>query len=128
MFRLFSGLACFLMLSCMTVAADPPGSIGVQVVPVQSGELVVIAVIRGSSADIAGILPGDLLVQIDDLVLRGSDFQHIAKAVLPGATGTSVLLTWMRPGEPGTRSTRLKRLPIDAKMLPSVVIPAAGPR
>ncbi len=126
--RSLLGLVCFLLFAVTPAFAESSGSVGIQVVPIQSGELVVIAIVPGSSAEAVGVKPGDMLVQIDDMPLRGSNFKQVAQDVLPGPAGTSVLLTWMRPGQPGTRSARLKRLPIEASKMPTTDIPTAGPQ
>lgn len=128
MLRFLPGFLCLFIFALPVFGAEMPGSAGIQVVPIQSGELVVIAIVPGSSAESAGVRPGDMLVKIDDKVLRGSDFERVAQTVLPGAAGTSLLLTWMRPGEPGIRTARVKRLPLDPAKVPPSDIPTAGPQ
>jgi len=117
------------MLLAVSLAwGELPGGVGIQVVPLPSGELVVVQVVAGSSAARGGVLPGDLLLRIDGLVLRGSDFVHVATEILPGKIGSSLDLYWQRPGETGIHSTRLQRQPIDPRQLPPVAVPTAGDR
>lgn len=117
-----------LLLAVSSAQAASTGSVGIQVVPLMSGELVAVAVIPESSAAKAGLMPGDLLVRIDDLELHGSNFEHVARTVLPGASGSTLRLFWRRPGVAGTHSALLTRQPIDAENVPPSAIPAAGPR
>ncbi len=85
------------------------GSIGVQVVPTSNGELVVLQIVPGSPAVAAGLAPGDLIVLVDGQPLLGSEFSTIVAERLWGEVGSSVRLTYLRPGVAGTRSVRLQR-------------------
>ncbi len=85
------------------------GGIGLQVVPVTTGELVVLQVVHGTPASRKGIRPGDLIVQVDDRALVGSDFAEIIGTHLWGTPGTSVALKYMRPGVTGISEVVLKR-------------------
>jgi len=117
-----------LLLTAGGAKADSPGGVGIQVVPLPNGELVVVQVVVGSAAARGGIQPGDLLVRIDNLDLRGSDFTRVAQTVLPGKNGSTLELFWQRPGETGTRSARLVRQPIDPQQVPPSAVPTAGSR
>lgn len=85
------------------------GGVGLQVVPIASGEIVVIAVLRKSPAAQAKILPGDLIIAVDGTSLRGSNFADVTKNRLWGKAGTKVKITWMRPGIAGKKSAQLVR-------------------
>jgi C-terminal processing protease CtpA/Prc len=85
------------------------GSIGLQVVPTGKGELVVLNVIPGAPAEIGGLQPGDLIVQVDDFPLAGSDFAEVVPRYLWGPVGSSVTIFYLRPGEAGRRTLTLKR-------------------
>jgi carboxyl-terminal processing protease len=86
------------------------GGVGLQVVPIASGEIVVIAVLAKSPADKAKLRPGDLIIAVDDVALRGSKFTDVTKSRLWGKAGTKVKLTWQRPGVAGKKSTQLVRV------------------
>lgn len=85
------------------------GGVGLQVVPIATGEIVVIAVLPDSPADRAKILPGDLIVAVDGTALRGRNFTEVAKGYLWGRAGSKVKVTWLRPGVKGKASAQLVR-------------------
>lgn len=88
------------------------GGVGLQVVPVVTGELIVLRVVAGSPAEKVGMLPGDLIYRIDDFPLRDSDFGAVVAERLWGAVGSSVVLHYRRPGLAGEQSIRLQRTPM----------------
>lgn len=88
------------------------GGVGLQVVPLITGELVVLQVVAGSPAQKLGMLPGDLIHRIDDFPLRDSDFGTVVAERLWGAVGSTVVLHYRRPGLAGERSIRLQRTPM----------------
>ena len=88
------------------------GGVGLQVVPIASGEIVVIAVLAKSPADKAKLRPGDLIIAVDGTALRGSKFTDVTKTRLWGKAGTKVKLTWQRPGVAGKKSAQLVRAPL----------------
>lgn len=97
---------------CVSLAADKPfGSIGLQVVPVATGELVVLRAIEGSPALTAAIRPGDLIVEVDGVSLAGTNFSEVVPRYLWGEPGSSVTLKYLRPGVVGVNSVTLKRVP-----------------
>lgn len=106
-------VVCCLLLALMVpegrAGSRDYGGIGLQVVPVASGELVVLQVVKGSPAAKGGIRPGDLIVQVDDKALVGSDFSEIVSSWLWGPPGTSVTLKYMRPGVVGIKESVLTR-------------------
>lgn len=85
------------------------GGVGLQVVPIATGEIVVIAVLVKSPADKAKLRPGDLIIAVDGVALRGSKFADVTKNRLWGKAGTKVKLTWQRPGVAGKKSAQLVR-------------------
>ncbi|BCR04838.1 hypothetical protein DESUT3_19070 [Desulfuromonas versatilis] len=91
------------------------GGVGLQVVPTVRGELVVLNVLPGSSAALAGLKPGDLILRVDDFPLEGSDFSEVVSRYLWGEVGTSLVLDYLRPGEAGFRSARLRREPLSGE-------------
>ena len=85
------------------------GGVGLQVVPVATGEIVVIAVLPQSPAAQAKIRPGDLIIAVDGESLRGSNFADVTKSRLWGKAGTKVKITWLRPGVVGKKNAQLVR-------------------
>jgi len=106
---------CMALLWCgagqLALAAEFAG-IGVQVVPTARGELVVLRVLDSSPARAATLLPGDLIIEVDGFALAGSDFAEVVPKRLWGAPGSSVNLTYKRPGEAGVQSVTLRRVPL----------------
>jgi carboxyl-terminal processing protease len=115
-----------LLLTQTSLAGEDSGSLGIQVVPLSTGELSVLHVIDGSPAKQVGLLPGDLIIAVDGQSMQGSDFELVTRNSLWGRVGTSVSLVWLRPGVVGTMEATLNRVPISAdiqlKLTPGVTI------
>jgi C-terminal processing protease CtpA/Prc len=92
------------------------GTVGLQVVPTATGELAVLQVPPGTPAAAAAMKPGDLIVQIDDFPLAGSDFAEVVSQRLWGAQGTQVVIHFLRPGEAGRKAVTLRRAAADPKL------------
>jgi len=92
------------------------GSVGLQVVPTINGHLVVLHVMADSPAAVKGLLPGDLIVRVDDFDLQGSDFSEVVSKYLWGPVGTSLTLHFLRPGIAGPRSVVLQRVAMPPKI------------
>jgi C-terminal processing protease CtpA/Prc len=92
------------------------GSVGLQVVPIATGELVVLQLPDGAPAIRAGLKPGDLIVQIDDFPLSGSDFAEVVSKRLWGVEGSAVVIHYLRPGELGRKAVTLRRAAADPKL------------
>ncbi len=109
-------LSAFLLLFLLIHSANPVaaekshGSIGTSVVPTTAGHLVVLKVIKGSPAAQKGILPGDLIFEVNSFDLTGSEFAKVVTNHLWGEVGTEVDLKLLRPGKEGVISLRLKRV------------------
>lgn len=81
--------------------------IGAQVT-MQDGELVIVAPIKGSPAERAGIRSGDIVVAVDGRPI--ADLSLIdAVLLIRGPRGTRVELEIKRPGQPGTFSVQIVR-------------------
>jgi carboxyl-terminal processing protease len=92
------------------------GSVGLQVVPTSRGDLVVLQVPAGLPAAAVGLKPGDLIVQIDDFPLAGSSFAEVIAQRLWGPEGSQVVIHFLRPGEAGRKSVKLRRVAADPKL------------
>jgi len=89
------------------------GGVGLQVVPLVSGELVVLRVMDNSPAAASGIRPGDLIIRVDHSPMKGTDFSEVVTKYLWGEPGTTVQLQVLRPGETGEISFTLRRVSMD---------------
>jgi len=98
------------------------GSVGLQVVPTATGELVVLQLVAGAPAARSGLKPGDLLVQIDDFPLAGSDFAEVVSKHLWGEEGSTVLIHYLRPGETGRKTVSMRRAAADPKLTVSPAV------
>lgn len=100
----------WLLVSPALAQGPPFGGIGAQVVPTVSGELIVLGVLPGSPAALGGLRPGDMIVDVDDLSLRGSDFHQVVMGKLWGEAGSEVRLRYLRPGKLGNHRLKLQRV------------------
>lgn len=114
---LLAGMLC-LCSATLEAAESLRGSIGLHVVPTSTGELVVLNVVPGAPALAAGLLPGDLIVQIDDFALAGSEFSEVVPRYIWGPVGSSVTILYLRPGETGRHRLTLKRAEITKDIAP----------
>ena len=103
------------------------GSVGLQVVPIASGELVVLQVPAGTPAARADIKAGDLIVRIDDFPLAGSEFAEVVAHHLWGVEGSAVTIHFLRPGEGGRKTITLHRAVADPKMTISPAVRTSTP-
>ena len=115
-----------LIVAPLTFAADDFGGVGVQVVPVSTGELAVLHVVTGSPAAVSGILPGDLITKVSGHPMRGSNFEEVTQKYLWGKVGTTVVLVWLRPGVADPMLAEMTRVAIPkdmkVKTIPGVTI------
>lgn len=121
-----------LLLLVPQLGAEAPtksnyGGVGLHVVPTAEGQLVVLQVITGAPADRGGIKPGDLIVQVDDFPLQGSDFARVVSDYLWGPRGTSLLLTFLRPGVVGRQQVVLTRTTLDPQLTVTPSVQGAMP-
>lgn len=114
----FAGLLLFCTVSAVaTLAAEEPfGGVGLQVVPTFNGELVVLRVLHQAPAAQGGLQPGDLIYQVDDFPLQGSDFGKVVAEYLWGPVGSSVEIRYRRPGVGGESRAVLERAAIDPRL------------
>jgi len=123
-FVAFLLLGLFLLLPVTSVSAEEQrfGGVGLQVVPTITGELVVLNVLEKTPASEKGVLPGDLIFQVDDFPLQGSDFGVVVSEHLWGPVDSQVEIFYRRPGAAGVSRVVLKRSSLDPRL---TVTPAA---
>ncbi len=92
------------------------GGVGLQVVPTINGDLVVLNVLENAPAAEKGLLPGDLIFQVDDFTLQGSDFGRVVSEHLWGTVGNSVEIFYRRPGVVGVSRVVIQRSTIDPRL------------
>lgn len=73
-------------------------------VEMREGRLVIVAPIKGTPADRAGLLPNDIILQADDTPIRNMDISE-AISLIRGPKGTSVTLTIQRGNQPPFKVT-----------------------
>ena len=116
-------------LSAMRVPppARKPGFLGVKVVELVGRGVKVDGVARGGPAETAGLLIGDLLVEVGGAALKvPSDYDQVVKAL---AEGDEVEVKWERAGE--RKSAKLKLAPVPSSVeytAPPPPPPPAAPR
>jgi hypothetical protein len=90
------------------------GGVGIASVSMKDGALKVIGVVEGGPAAGAGVVPGDLITEIDDAVVKD---MTIAEAVAKerGAVGSKVRLKISRRGQDATVETTLERAPVRSR-------------
>ena len=93
------------------------GGIGLQVVPTVDGDLVVLNVLQDAPAAEKGLLPGDMIFQVNGFLLKGSDFGKVVSQHLWGPVGAPVELVYRRPGVAGERRVTIKRAAIPPKLI-----------
>jgi len=123
-FVAFLFLGLFLLLPVTSASAEEQrfGGVGLQVVPTITGELVVLNVLEKTPASEKGVLPGDLIFQVDDFPLQGSDFGVVVSEHLWGPVDSQVEIFYRRPGVAGVSRVVLKRSSLDPRL---TVTPAA---
>ena len=123
-FVAFLLLGLFLLLPVTSVSAEEQrfGGVGLQVVPTITGELVVLNVLEETPASEKGVLPGDLIFQVDDFPLQGSDFGVVVSEHLWGPVDSQVAIFYRSPGIAGVSRVVLKRSSLDPRL---TVTPAA---
>jgi len=119
---LLLGLFLLLPVTSASAAEQRFGGVGLQVVPTITGELVVLNVLEKTPASEKGVLPGDLIFQVDDFPLQGSDFGVVVSEHLWGPVDSQVEIFYRRPGVAGVSRVVLKRSSLDPRL---TVTPAA---
>ena len=110
---LFTTLLLFSLVCTSSAEEQRFGGVGLQVVPTIDGDLVVLRVLEKSPAAKEGMRPGDMIYQVDDFSLKGSDFGQVVSEYLWGPEGSKVVLHYLRPGVTGEQTVTLERAAID---------------
>lgn len=84
--------------SYLAVSGAVVSGVGINVSMDNDGYMLVTKVYEGSTAASAGIIPGDLIIKVDDINLTAETFAE-AEALLIGEAGTKVTLTVRRDSE-----------------------------
>ena len=91
----------------------------------RAGQPVVISVIDGSPADLAGLRSGDVLVAIDGQAVARLPEDDLG-GLVRGAPGTSVRLELVRPGEPGAFEVMVERRELQVPPVSWARVPGSG--
>jgi len=102
------------------------GGVGVQVVPTVTGQLVILNVVPDGSAAAAGMMPGDLICQVNDFQLQGSEFAEVVAKHLWGPIGSEVSLHYLRPGIVGPHTVNLRRTKMQPRLTVSPAVQEQG--
>ncbi|CCF86202.1 S41 family peptidase [Nitrolancea hollandica] len=95
--------------------------VGIQIEQ-RDNKIVVIAPIDGSSAERAGIKPGDILTKVNGKSTDGLSTDQVVQAVR-GPEGTTVDLVFDRPGQPAPIAVTLERTKLEVKSVQWVMLP-----
>jgi len=96
------------------------GGIGAEL-NVHKGLLIVIAPLEGSPAQKAGLLPGDIILEVDDIEVIGMTFNE-AISNIRGEKGTPVTLTILREGKEDKMKITVVRDVVDVPVLDTEVV------
>lgn len=87
----------------------------------QKGQIVVISPIDDSPAMHAGIMAGDIIVQVNDKEIKGKGIDEAIK-LIKGISGSKVTLHIERPGYPSLLEFEIERAPIKIESVESAYI------
>ncbi len=83
--------------------------LGVNAQPGDQAQLVVQSVVSGSAADVAGLVPGDVLLKVGDVETRvGADWGVAFREHYRGQAGAPLAISVTRGGRPLTLSTQVR--------------------
>lgn len=94
------------------------GGIGVTIAPNEQNQIVVAAVLPGNPGEKAGLLPGDVFMEVDGMPTTGWSQDMLVQAVR-GEIGTSVNLRMYRPGDDSTYDVSVQRAIIETPTVSS---------
>jgi CubicO group peptidase (beta-lactamase class C family) len=90
------------------------GGVGIASVAMEDGALEVIGVVDGGPAAAAGVVPGDLITEIDGAMVKDMTFAEAA-AKDRGPVGSKVRLTISHSGRDAAVETTLERAPVRSR-------------
>jgi len=98
---IYISLVMFLLSGC---ANEEFGGLGIEV-PSGQGKVtsqspyVIVSVFEGGTGYEAGLKPGDIIISVDGIVLKGLQYDYIVQNLLRGKVGSMVTLEIERNGE-----------------------------
>jgi len=98
---IYISLVMFLLFGC---ASEEFGGLGIEV-PSGQGKVtsqspyVIVSVFEGGTGYEAGLKPGDIIISVDGIVLKGLQYDYIVQNHLRGKVGSMVTLEIERNGE-----------------------------
>ncbi len=98
---IYISLVMLLLSGC---ASEEFGGLGIEV-PSGQGKVtsqspyVVVSVFEGGTGYEAGLKPGDIIISVDGIVLKGLQYDYIVQNLLRGKVGSMVTLEIERNGE-----------------------------
>ncbi|MFW5770613.1 MAG: S41 family peptidase [Spirochaetota bacterium] len=103
---IFSLFLCvsLVMISLSGCANDEFGGLGIEV-PSGQGKVtsqspyVIVSVFEGGTGYEAGLKPGDIIISVDGIALKGLQYDYIVQNLLKGKVGSMVTLEIERNGE-----------------------------
>ncbi|MDO5302223.1 MAG: S41 family peptidase [Tissierellia bacterium] len=98
--------------------------IGVQVAPGEDGLIEIIAPIKGSPAEEAGLRAGDRIIAVDGKDYQGSELEEAVK-VIRGEEGTTVLLKLLSQGKVKEVEVTREQITVDS-VFPEDIDPEVG--
>jgi carboxyl-terminal processing protease len=90
-------------------------------VNMQDGRIIIVRPLDGSPAERAGLLPGDLILEVDGVSILGMNLLD-AIGLIRGPEGTSVRLTVVRPPETESFEVEITRQKIDVPTVESQML------
>jgi CubicO group peptidase (beta-lactamase class C family) len=90
------------------------GGVGIASVAMEGGAVKVIGVVEGGPAGMAGVVPGDLITQIDDATVKDMTFAE-AVAKDRGAVGSKLRLKIVHKGQDSPVEVTLARTPLRSR-------------
>jgi carboxyl-terminal processing protease len=94
-------------------------------VQMKNGQLVIVAPIDGSPAQMAGLKPGDIILKVDDQEVSGLPLDQAVERIL-GPAGTRVKLTILNPKTTTTRDITLTRASITVQGITWHLLPGTN--
>jgi carboxyl-terminal processing protease len=103
---IFSSCLCISLMVCSLsgCANEEFGGLGIEV-PTGQGKVtsqspyVIVSVFEGGTGHEAGLKPGDIIISVDGVALKGLQYNYVVQNLLRGKVGSMVTLEIERSGE-----------------------------